>query len=322
MGQSERKPEWLKVRLPGGERHAQLKETFRRLNLHTVCEEARCPNIGECWREGTATIMILGDVCTRGCRFCAVASGNPKGVVDADEPAHVAQALGQMDLAYVVLTMVDRDDLPDGGADHVARTLQQIRQQSPELLIEALVGDFAGRVSDVARLVRDGRPDVYAHNVEVVPSLQRRMRDARCSWQRSVESLRAARAAGANVTKTSLMVGCGEEEPEVHAAMAQLRAADVDVLTIGQYLRPTAKHAPVVRYVEPAEFDRYREAGLGLGFKYVAAGPLVRSSYRAAEAFLKGILQGHSSPRGEPGGTPRATPYSDRYGKRRLEVVQ
>jgi lipoic acid synthetase len=310
MGQFERKPEWLKVRLPGGERHAQLKETFRRLNLHTVCEEARCPNIGECWREGTATIMILGDVCTRGCRFCAVTSGNPKGVVDADEPAHVAQALGQMDLAYVVLTMVDRDDLEDGGADHVARTVQQIRQKSPELLIEALVGDFAGRVSDVERLVRDGRPDVYAHNVEVVPSLQRRMRDARCSWERSVESLRAARDAGANVTKTSLMVGCGEQDSEVYEAMAQLRAADVDVLTIGQYLRPTPKHAPVVRYVDPAEFERYREAGLGLGFKYVAAGPLVRSSYRAAEAFLKGILRGH------------AAPYSDRYGKRRLEVVR
>jgi lipoic acid synthetase len=266
--------------------------------------------------------MILGDVCTRGCRFCAVTSGNPKGVVDADEPAHVAQALGQMDLAYVVLTMVDRDDLPDGGADHVARTVQQIREKSPELLIEALVGDFAGRVSDVAQLVRAGRPDVYAHNVEVVPSLQRRMRDARCSWERSVESLRAARAAGANVTKTSLMVGCGEEEPEVFEAMAQLRAAEVDVLTIGQYLRPTPKHAPVVRYVEPAEFERYREAGLGLGFKYVAAGPLVRSSYRAAEAFLKGILGGHSSPSGESGRTPVTAPYSDRYGKRRLEVVQ
>jgi lipoyl synthase len=310
MGLSERKPEWLKVRLPGGERHAQLKETFRRLELHTVCEEARCPNIGECWREGTATIMILGDVCTRGCRFCAVTSGNPKGVVDANEPAHVAQALGQMDLAYVVLTMVDRDDLPDGGADHVARTVQAIRGKSPELLIEALVGDFAGRTADVEKLVRDGRPDVYAHNVEVVPSLQRRMRDARCSWERSVDSLRAARAAGANVTKTSLMVGCGETEAEVHTAMQQLRAADVDVLTIGQYLRPTPKHVPVVRYVEPAEFDRYREAGLSLGFKYVAAGPLVRSSYRAAEAFLKGILRGH------------AAPYSDRYGKRRLEVVR
>ncbi|HKU42770.1 MAG TPA: lipoyl synthase [Polyangiales bacterium] len=310
MGQSERKPEWLKVRLPGGERHAQLKDTFRRLNLHTVCEEARCPNIGECWREGTATLMILGDVCTRGCRFCAVTSGNPKGVVDQDEPAHVAQALAQMDLAYVVLTMVDRDDLPDGGADHVARTVQSIRRASPSLLIETLVGDFAGKWDDVAKLVREGRPDVYAHNVEVVPSLQRRMRDARCSWERSLESLQVARAAGANVLKSSLMVGCGETEAEVLEALPQLRAAGVDVLTIGQYLRPTPKHAPLARYVDPAEFERYREAGLQLGFKYVASGPLVRSSYRAAEAFLKGILRGHSAP------------YSDRYGKRRLEVVR
>jgi lipoyl synthase len=314
MGLSERKPEWLKVRMPGGERHAELKDTFRRLNLHTVCEEARCPNIGECWREGTATLMILGDVCTRGCRFCAVTSGNPKGVVDRDEPEHVAQALAQMNLAYVVLTMVDRDDLPDGGAEHVAETVRRTRESSPELLIETLVGDFAGKTSDVATIVHAGQPDVYAHNVEVVPSLQRRMRDARCSWQRSVDSLRAAKDAGAHVTKTSLMVGCGETEAEVHDAMAQLRAADVKVLTIGQYLRPTPKHAPIVRYVEPSEFERYREAGLALGFQYVASGPLVRSSYRAAEAFLKGVLR-----RQRPN---ERLPYSDRYGKKRLEVVR
>jgi lipoyl synthase len=327
MGLFERKPEWLKVRLPGGERHAQLKDTFRRLNLHTVCEEARCPNIGECWREGTATLMILGDVCTRGCRFCAVTSGNPRGVVDANEPAHVAQALAQMDLAYVVLTMVDRDDLPDGGSDHVARTVQGIRASCPDLLIETLVGDFAGAHEQVTKLVRDGRPDVYAHNVEVVPSLQRRMRDARCSWERSIDSLAATRAAGANVLKSSLMVGCGEEEAEVHQAMAQLQAAGVDVLTIGQYLRPTPKHAPVARYVEPAEFERYQRAGLELGFKYVASGPLVRSSYRAAEAFLKGILRGHGAPYSDrygkrPEGSPSLDESPSFAGKRRLEVVR
>jgi lipoic acid synthetase len=314
MGLSERKPEWLKVRIPGGDRHAELKATFRRLDLHTVCEEARCPNIGECWREGTATLMILGDVCTRGCRFCAVTSGNPRGVVDHKEPEHVGQALAQMDLAYVVLTMVDRDDLPDGGAAHVASTVQQIRKHCPKLLVETLVGDFAGKLGDVRTVVREGRPDVYAHNVEVVPSLQRRMRDARCSWDRSVESLVAAREAGARVTKTSLMVGCGEEEAEVLAAMQQLQAAGVSVLTIGQYLRPTPKHAPIERYVTPEEFERYREAGLALGFAYVASGPLVRSSYRAAEAFLKGILR-----REDP---TAPAPYSDRYGKRRLEVVR
>ncbi|HTU61373.1 MAG TPA: lipoyl synthase [Polyangiales bacterium] len=309
MGLHERKPEWLKVRMPGGERHAELTQTFRRLQLHTVCEEARCPNIGECWREGTATIMILGDVCTRGCRFCAVTSGNPGGKVDENEPAHVANALAQMDLAYVVLTMVDRDDLKDGGASHVARTVSSIHARSPELLVETLVGDFAGNKDLIATVVQNGQPDVYAHNVEVVPSLQRKMRDARCSWQRSLETLMAAREAGANVTKTSLMVGCGETADEVEAALHELRAAHIDVLTIGQYLRPTPKHAPVVRYVEPAEFDHYKEVGQALGFQYIASGPLVRSSYRAAEAFLKGKLRGER------------VRYSDRYGKRRLEVV-
>jgi lipoic acid synthetase len=282
---------------------------FRQRGLSTVCEEARCPNIGECWREGTATLMLLGDTCTRGCRFCAVTSGNPRKVVDAHEPEKVAEALGQMNLAYVVLTMVDRDDLPDGGADHVARTVQRIRGASPDTLVETLVGDFAGRRADVETVVQAGRPDVFAHNVEVVPRLQRSMRDARCSWQRSTEVLRWARAAGANVTKSSLMVGCGERAGEVHEAMALLREADVDVLTIGQYLRPTPKHAEVQRYVEPSEFDGFRALGMELGFKYVAAGPLVRSSYRAAEAFLSGILRGHDAP------------YSDRYGKRRLEIV-
>jgi lipoic acid synthetase len=309
MGLHERKPEWLKVRMPGGERHAELTQTFRRLKLHTVCEEARCPNIGECWREGTATIMILGDVCTRGCRFCAVTSGHPGGIVDEAEPAHVAGALAQMDLAYVVLTMVDRDDLPDGGAAHVARTVSAIHARSPELLVETLVGDFAGNTELIATVVQQGRPDVYAHNVEVVPSLQRKMRDARCSWERSLQTLVAAREAGANVTKSSLMVGCGETADEVEAAMRELRSANIDVLTIGQYLRPTPKHAPVMRYVEPAEFDHFKQVGEALGFQYIASGPLVRSSYRAAEAFLKGKLRGER------------VRYSDRYGKRRLEVV-
>ena len=303
-----RKPEWLKVRVAGGERYTHLKETFRKLDLHTVCEEARCPNIGECWREGTATLMILGDTCTRGCRFCAVTSGKPNPR-DPHEPQKVGQALGEMNLAYVVLTMVDRDDMPDGGAAHVAETVQRIRQHSPDTLVETLVGDFAGVRADVEYVVREGRPDVFAHNVEVVPRLQRVMRDARCSWDRSVQVLAWAREAGANVIKTSLMCGCGETEGEMLDALKRLRDANVDVVTIGQYLQPTPKHAPVVRFVEPPEFDRYREAGNALGFKYVASGPLVRSSYRAAEAFLRGILRGHNAP------------FNDRYGKRRLQVL-
>jgi lipoic acid synthetase len=297
-----KKPDWLRVRLPGGEEHARLKERFRELDLHTVCEEARCPNIGECWKEGTATIMILGGTCTRGCRFCAVDTGDPRGWTDPREPENTARALSQMDLAYVVITMVDRDDIFDGGAAHVAETVRRAKVLSPKLLIETLVGDFAGVMNDVVTVVRDGAPDVFAHNVEVVPRLQRSMRDARCSWERSIEVLRAAKAAGSAVTKSSLMVGCGEDEAEMIDAMRQLRAADVDVLTVGQYLRPSPKHAPLLRYVDPAEFERYRVAGLEMGFKYVASGPLVRSSYRAAEAFLTGIL--------------RRPDAADAYGKR------
>jgi len=311
---SQRKPEWLKVRLPGGERYTRIKETFRQLDLHTVCEEARCPNIGECWGEGTATLMILGETCTRGCRFCAVNTGDPGGFADPREPENVGRALSELDLAYVVLTMVDRDDLLDGGADHVAQTVRRIKHYSPEMLVETLVGDFAGVRRDVETVVTEGRPDVFAHNVEVVPRLQRSMRDVRCGWDRSVDVLRWARAAGANVTKTSLMVGCGETEDEVLEAMALLREADVDVLTIGQYLRPTKKHADLVRYVEPAEFERYRERGMEMGFRFVASGPLVRSSYRAAEAFLTGILKGVE---------PSSAPFSDRYGKKtHLKVVR
>ncbi len=286
---------------------------MRRLDLHTVCEEARCPNIGECWGQGTATIMILGETCTRGCRFCAVQTGNPQGAVDPREPENTARALAALDLAYVVLTMVDRDDLLDGGAAHTARTVQRIKHHAPKLLVETLVGDFAGSRTDVETVVTDGRPDVFAHNVEVVPRLQRHMRDARCSWQRSMDVLRWAKDAGAAVTKSSLMVGCGESDDEVAEALGLLREADVDVVTIGQYLRPSKKHAEVMRYVEPDRFEAYRETGEALGFKFVASGPLVRSSYRAAEAFLQGILQGQAS-------------FSDAYGKadgkRRLSVVE
>jgi lipoic acid synthetase len=309
----QKKPDWLRVRLPGGERYNDLKATFRGLDLHTVCEEARCPNVGECWGQGTATLMVLGETCTRGCRFCAVHTGDPGGAVDPREPEHTGRALAGLGLSYVVLTMVDRDDLLDGGAAHVAETVRRIKHHSPELLVETLVGDFAGVRADVQTVVREGRPDVFAHNAEVVPELQRRMRDARCSWDRSLSVLGWAREAGASVTKSSLMVGCGETEDQLLSAMRALRGAGVDVLTIGQYLRPSPKHAPVVRYVPPEEFDAWAEAGREMGFRYVASGPLVRSSYRAAEAFLVGILGGEG-------------PAFDRYGrssdtKRKLEVV-
>ena len=310
-----RKPDWLRVRLPSGdgqERFNGLKETMRRRDLHTVCEEARCPNIFECWAQGTATIMILGETCTRGCRFCSVNTGNPEGFVDPREPENTGRALAGLDLAYVVVTMVDRDDLLDGGAAHVAQTIRRIKHYAPELLVETLLGDFQGVRRDVETVVKDGAPDVFAHNVEVVPRLQRPIRDARCSWERSVDVLKWAKEAGAGVTKSSLMVGLGETEDEVLEAMQRLRDADVDVVTLGQCLRPTKKHADVQRYVTPEEFARYEEKGLEMGFSFVASGPLVRSSYRAAEAFLHGVLTGKSE-----------AARADRYGKKkRLSVVE
>lgn len=306
-----RKPDWLRVRLPAGAQHEEfegLRARLRSRGLHTVCEEARCPNIFECWGQGTATVMILGETCTRGCRFCSVNTGKPGGVVDPHEPENTALSLAEMGLAYVVLTMVDRDDLPDGGAAHVGETVRRIKARSPELRVETLVGDFLGKREDIETVVRDGSPDVFAHNVEVVPRLQRSIRDARCSWERSVDTLVSAKELGATLTKTSLMVGLGESREEVLEAMRLLRDADVDVLTVGQYLRPTKRHAAVQRYVEPDEFAEYERVGLELGFSFVASGPLVRSSYRAAEAFLSGALAEKEA---------AAAPGMNRYGKKR-----
>jgi lipoic acid synthetase len=301
------KPAWLKVRAPGGERYNTLKETFRRLDLHTVCEEARCPNVGECWSEGTATVMLLGDTCTRGCRFCAVKTGQPRGAVDVREPEHVARALSRMPLRYVVMTMVDRDDLLDGGASHVARTVTRLKELRPEMLVETLLGDFGGHLADVDTTV-DARPDVWAHNLEVVRRLQRTIRDVRCSYEQSLGVLRRAKErAPAALTKSSIMVGIGETDDEVLEAMRDLRAAGVDVVTLGQYLRPTPKHAPVDRFVEPARFEAYAREGRAMGFAFVASGPLVRSSYKAAEVFVASSLRPASAePVFEPLIPPRA----------------
>ncbi len=286
------KPPWLKVRAPGGERYTKLKETFRSLDLHTVCEEARCPNVGECWGEGTATIMLLGDTCTRGCRFCAVKTGQPRGGVDVREPEHVARALSRMPLRYVVMTMVDRDDLLDGGADHVARTVRRLKELRPEMLVETLLGDFGGHLGSIDTTV-DAAPDVWAHNVEVVQRLQRSIRDVRCSYDQSLAVLRRAKERAPGITtKSSLMVGIGETDDEVLEAMRDLRGAGVDVVTLGQYLRPTPKHAAVERYVEPERFDAFAREGKAMGFAFVASGPLVRSSYKAAEVFLGSRLRG------------------------------
>jgi lipoic acid synthetase len=235
--------------------------------------------------------MLLGDTCTRGCRFCAVKTGQPRGAVDVREPEHVARALSRMPLQYVVMTMVDRDDLLDGGADHVAKTVQRLKELRPDMLVETLVGDFGGHLAAVDATV-DARPHVWAHNIEVVRRLQRTIRDVRCSYERSLDVLRRAKErVGDVITKSSIMVGIGESDEEVVETMQDLRGSGVDIVTIGQYLRPTPKHAPVDRYVSPERFDDFAREGRALGFAFVASGPLVRSSYKAAEVFVRSVLK-------------------------------
>jgi lipoic acid synthetase len=247
------KPPWLKVRAPGGESYTHLKDTLRALDLHTVCEEARCPNVGECWAEG--------------------------------------RAIAKLGLQYVVLTMVDRDDLLDGGASHVARTVSRLKELRPDLLVETLLGDFGGHLDYVDTTI-DARPDVWAHNIEVVRRLQRTIRDVRCSYERSLSVLRRAKERDpSRITKSSVMVGIGETDDEVVETLADLRAAGVDLVTLGQYLRPSPKHAAVDRYVDPATFERFAREASRLGFAYVASAPLVRSSYKAAEVFVRSILR-------------------------------
>ena len=282
---------------PGGDGYRRLAQTFRALDLHTVCEEARCPNVGECWHSGTATIMLLGEVCTRGCRFCAVATGNPRGVLDIREPEHVARAIAVLGLTYVVLTMVNRDDLLDGGAEHVTRTVRRLHALRPDIHVEALVGDFQGHLDSVDAVVA-AEPEVFAHNVETVRRMTRLVRDVRSGYEQSLSVLTHARSAGGArlLTKSSIMVGLGETDDEVVETMCDLRAAGVDIVTIGQYLRPSPRHHEVVRFVEPATFDAYAKAAREMGFRYAACGPLVRSSHRAAEVFLSSLFRKSNAP--------------------------
>jgi len=291
------------VRLPGGQQHQDLKRALRSGDLHTVCEEAHCPNMGECWRAGTAAVMLLGDTCTRGCRFCGVTSGKLHGKVDDREPDQVAKAVAAVGLKYLVLTMVNRDDLPDGGADHVGATIRRCREVFPEILIEALVGDFLG-LRRPLETVCDAALDVFAHNIEVVRSVTPALRDPRCSYDQSIQVLRRAKElTPQRLTKSSLMVGVGERDDEVVEALTDLRAAGVDIVTIGQYLQPSRKHAAVKRFVPPDVFAHWQEVGQELGLSYVASGPLVRSSYRAAEVFAQSRL-GRADPDAASGGRP------------------
>ncbi|MBM4220494.1 MAG: lipoyl synthase [Gammaproteobacteria bacterium] len=283
-----RKPDWLRVRIATGGRHAEVQRTVREHRLATVCEESMCPNIGECWGHGTATIMLMGGICTRACRFCAVDTGNPHGRLDPEEPANAARSVALMGLRYVVLTSVDRDDLPDGGAAHYAACIRAIRERNPATAVEALTPDFSGARSAVATVLSAGL-EVFAHNLETVRRLTPAVRDARAGYDQSLAVLRHAHEINASLsgrilTKSSLMLGLGETEAEVAQAMDDLRASGVSLLTLGQYLRPTVNHLPVVRFVPPDEFSAYRRLGLAKGFVEVVSGPLVRSSYRADRA--------------------------------------
>ncbi len=283
-GAPARKPPWLKARAPTGSGYQGVRTLVKEHRLATVCEEAKCPNIGECWNAGTATIMLMGAVCTRACRFCSVDTGNPHGWLDAQEPQNAARTVELMKLRYVVLTSVDRDDLADGGAAHYAACVRAIKQRNPHTAVEALTPDFQGVLADVATVVDSGI-EVFAQNIETVRRLTHPVRDPRAGYGQTLAVLaHAKRHRPALLTKSSLMLGLGETAAEIHATLEDLRAAGVDIVTLGQYLRPTLNHLPVQRYVTPAEFDRYRADALALGFLECVSGPLVRSSYRAEQA--------------------------------------
>ena len=281
------KPRWLRAQMPSGTGFSAVRQAVKTHRLSTVCEESMCPNIGECWNNGTATIMVMGSVCTRACRFCAVDTGNPRGWLDPEEPVNAARAVKLMGLKYVVITSVDRDDLPDGGAGHYAECVKEINKLNPETAVEALTPDFNGVLADVEKVVDSGL-EVFAQNVETVKRLTHPVRDPRASYEQTLKVLAHSKQHRTDVlTKTSLMLGLGEQDHEVMQTMDELREAGVDILTLGQYLRPTPNHLAVERYVTPDEFDLYRDEGLEKGFLEVVAGPLVRSSYRADKVLEK-----------------------------------
>jgi len=282
------------VKTPSGENYVQVKQTLRVLNLHTVCEEARCPNIAECWEIGTATIMIMGDICTRGCRFCAVISGKPV-LLDIEEPERVAKAIKEWGLKYVVITSVCRDDLEDGGAEHIAKTIKAVKMLSPETIIEPLIPDFRDNEDSIKKIVKT-QPEVISHNIETVMRLTPKVRDARASYEQSLLVLKKIKSIDSRIyTKSSIMLGLGETEAEVIQTAKDLRTVGVDILTMGQYLQPTLKHLPVVEYLTPQKFNSYKEYMEKMGFIYVASGPLIRSSYRAGEFFLDKVINGKST---------------------------
>jgi lipoyl synthase len=285
-----KKPAWLRVRAPAGENYTKVKQSLRFLNLHTVCEEARCPNISECWGTGTATIMIMGDICSRGCRFCAVNSGKPV-LLDTGEPERVAKAIKEWGLRYVVITSVCRDDLEDGGAEHIAKTIKAIKLLCPTIIVESLIPDFRGDDGSIIKIVKS-EPEVISHNIETVPRLTPKVRDARASYEQSLSVLKKIKDINSLIyTKSSIMLGLGESEEEVIQTIMDLRSVGVSILTIGQYLQPTPKHLPLIEFIAPKKFNWFREIAERMGFVYVASGPLVRSSFKAGEFFLEKICK-------------------------------
>lgn len=284
------KPSWLRIKAVASTQFKAVKSLVSEHRLSTVCEEAKCPNINECWSHGTATIMLMGSVCTRACQFCSVDTGNPQGWLDHEEPMNTAKSVQIMGLEYVVLTSVDRDDLPDGGAAHYAQSIREIKSLCPQTKVEALTPDFQGNTDAIDTLLDSG-VDVFAQNVETVERLTHPVRDPRAGYWQTIDLLKYAKEKSPDIiTKTSIMLGLGETEEEVLQTMDDLRAAHVDVLTLGQYMRPTLNHLPIIEYISPAQFERYREIGLSKGFFEVASGPLVRSSYRADRIFKRDNL--------------------------------
>ncbi len=298
-----RKPEWLKVRLPSGQGYERVRAILEKTRLATVCQEARCPNMGECWGSGTATVMLMGEICTRGCKFCHVKVGHP-APLDPNEPEDLARAARDLSLRYLVVTSVDRDDLPDGGAGHFARAIIALRRECPELIVEVLIPDFQGSTRELDTVAK-AAPQVIAHNVETVERLQPVARDRRASYRQSLGALEHLKQTHPGIyTKSSLMLGLGETEEELVRCFEDLRAVGVEVLTLGQYLQPSPHHLKVERFYKPAEFDALRDRAMAMGFLYVAAGPLVRSSYKAAELFLRGLMRRQAlapTPNGVPG---------------------
>ncbi|KAE8268145.1 hypothetical protein A4X09_0g4197 [Tilletia walkeri] len=312
-----RLPSHLRTPIPRGQSYTRIKQDLRGLKLATVCEEAKCPNIGECWGGGkekaTATIMIMGDTCTRACRFCSVKTSRAPAALDPHEPANTAEAIARWGLGYIVLTSVDRDDVADGGSSHIAETISEIKKRSPRILVECLSPDFCGVNEDVARVAGNPDLDVFAHNIETVEALTPMVRDRRAKYRQTLEVLRYAKEIGKRslITKTSIMLGCGEADEEVLQTLKDLRSVGVDVVTFGQYMRPTTRHMKVAEYVAPAKFEHWQTVAESLGFLYVASGPLVRSSYKAGEYFIKNVLEGRRAEEARQAGLATGTVLGD-----------